>query len=157
MLSQSVDEFDHCIGMTCTSLASLSLPALNQVAATDVYTWPADKSTCLPACITAVMHSSWPFILFPMPCLCHSALLGRYRVVYRLVNTVYVMAVASAAANVFSLMKLVDAMTRVATVASRGVEVTPEKLSRRYPEVCTTFSLVQLLPLPACMHLSTQP
>ena len=61
---------------------------------------------------------------------------GRYRVVYRLVNTVYVMAVASAAANVFSLMKLVDAMTRVATLASRGVEVTPEKLSRRYPEVC---------------------
>ena len=45
------------------------------------------------------------------------------------------MAVASAAANVFSLMKLVDAMTRVATLASRGVEVTPEKLSRRYPEV----------------------
>ena len=59
----------------------------------------------------------------------------RYRVVYRLVNTVYVMAVASAAANVFSLMRLVDAMTRVATLASRGVEVTPEKLSRRYPEV----------------------
>ena len=64
-----------------------------------------------------------------------STLLGRYRVVYRLVNTVYVMAVASAAANVFSLMKLVDGMTRVATLASRGVEVTPEKLSRRYPEV----------------------
>lgn len=63
------------------------------------------------------------------------ALPCRYRVVYRLVNTVYVMAVASAAANVFSLMKLVDAMTRMATFASRGVEVTPEKLSRRYPEV----------------------
>ena len=47
------------------------------------------------------------------------------------------MAVASAAANVFSLMKLVDAMTRVATLASKGVDVTPEKLSRRYPEVCT--------------------
>ncbi len=51
------------------------------------------------------------------------------------------MAVASAAANVFSLMKLVDAMTRVATLASRGVEVTPEKLSRRYREVSL---------LPAC-------
>jgi hypothetical protein len=58
-----------------------------------------------------------------------------------LVNTVYVMAVASAAANVFSLMKVVDAMTRMATLASRGVEVTPEKLSRRYPEVSL---------LPAC-------
>lgn len=65
----------------------------------------------------------------------HITVLCRYRVVYRLVNTVYVMAVASAAANVFSLMKLVDAITRVATLASRGVEVTPEKLSRRYPEV----------------------
>ena len=75
-------------------------------------------------------------MLFLMPCFSHSALLGRYRVVYRLVNTVYIMAVASAAANVFSLMKLVDAMTKVATLASRGVEVTPEKLSRRYPEVC---------------------
>lgn len=61
---------------------------------------------------------------------------SRYRVVYRLVNTVYIMAVASAAANVFALMKLVDALTAIATVASRGVEVTPEKLSRRYPEVC---------------------
>ncbi|DBA86245.1 hypothetical protein WJX77_008239 [Trebouxia sp. C0004] len=67
---------------------------------------------------------------------------ARYRVVYRLVNTVYVMAVASAAANVFSLMKLVDAMTRMATLASRGVEVTPEKLSRRYPEV---YAAVRLL------------
>ena len=79
-----------------------------------------------------------------------STLLGRYRVVYRLVNTVYVMAVASAAANVFSLMKLVDAMTWAATVASRGVEVTPEKLSRRYPEVCIASSFAPLLPLPAC-------
>ena len=59
---------------------------------------------------------------------------------YRLVNTVYVMAVASAAANVFSLMKLVDAVTRVAILASRGVEVTPDKLSRRYPEVCRGHS-----------------
>ncbi|KAL3157615.1 hypothetical protein ABBQ32_012066 [Trebouxia sp. C0010 RCD-2024] len=67
---------------------------------------------------------------------------ARYRVVYRLVNTVYVMAVASAAANVFSLMKLVDAITRVATLASRGVEVTPEKLSRRYPEVYAAVRLV---------------
>ena len=63
------------------------------------------------------------------------------------------MAVASAAANVFSLMRLVDAMTRVATLASRGVEVTPEKLSRRYPEVwlpclhliCKTWLQVFLL------------
>lgn len=67
---------------------------------------------------------------------------ARYRVVYRLVNTVYVMAVASAAANVFSLMRLVDAMTHVATLASRGVEVTPEKLSRRYPELYAAVRLV---------------
>lgn len=77
---------------------------------------------------------------------------GRYRVVYRLVNTVYIMAVASAAANVFSLMKLVDAMTRVATLASRGVEVTPEKLSRRYPEVRLTCCIMSasLHCMPAC-------
>ena len=73
-------------------------------------------------------------------CVCiyvHKLLVAcRYRVVYRLVNTVYIMAIASAAANVFALMKLVDALTAIATIASRGVEVTPEKLSRRYPEVC---------------------
>lgn len=68
-------------------------------------------------------------------CAKHLWLACRYRVVYRLVNTVYIMAVASAAANVFALMKLVDALTVIATLASRGVEVTPEKLSRRYPEV----------------------
>ena len=61
------------------------------------------------------------------------------------------MAVASAAANVFALMKLVDALTLIATLASRGVEVTPEKLSRRYPEVYSLLRWGTCRPV-SCSH-----
>ncbi|KAK9811542.1 hypothetical protein WJX72_005642 [[Myrmecia] bisecta] len=60
---------------------------------------------------------------------------GRLRVVYRLVNTVYVMAVAAPAANVFFCMQVVEAVTRMLVMASKGVEVTPDKVTKRYPEV----------------------
>lgn len=66
------------------------------------------------------------------------------------------MAVASAAANVFALMKLVDALTLIATLASKGVEVTPEKLSRRYPEVCQQLSLDRTCQSSVMLHHSQQ-
>ena len=62
-------------------------------------------------------------------CLC------RHRVVYRLVGGVYLMVVASAQANVLWLLGLMDACVRVLIGVARSVEVTPDKLARRYPEV----------------------
>ena len=69
----------------------------------------------------------------------------RYRVVYRLVNMVYAMVVAPAAANVFFALQLLDPITRLLIAASRGVEVTPDKLTKRYSEVCFLTSHVSQL------------
>ena len=45
------------------------------------------------------------------------------------------MVVASAQANVLWLLGLMDACVRVLIGVARSVEVTPDKLARRYPEV----------------------
>ena len=55
--------------------------------------------------------------------------------VYRLVGGVYLMVIASAHANVLWLLGLMDACVRVLIGVARSVEVTPDKLARRYPEV----------------------
>jgi hypothetical protein len=60
---------------------------------------------------------------------------GGYRVVYRLVGGVYLMLVAAPHSNVLWLLELVSACVRILIAVSRGVEVTPDKLARRYPEV----------------------
>ena len=59
----------------------------------------------------------------------------RHRVVYRLVGGVYLMVVAAVQANVLWLLKLLDACVRVLIAVAKAVEVTPDKLARRYPEV----------------------
>ena len=51
---------------------------------------------------------------------------------------VYAMVVAPAAANVFFALQLLDPITRLLIAASRGVEVTPDKLTKRYSEVWHT-------------------
>ena len=56
--------------------------------------------------------------------------------VYRLVGGVYLMVVAAVQANVLWLLNLLDACVRVLTGIAKSVEVTPDKLARRYPEVC---------------------
>ena len=59
----------------------------------------------------------------------------RHRVVYRLVGGVYLMVVAAVQANVLWLLNLLDACVRVLIGVAKSVEVTPDKLARRYPEV----------------------
>ena len=63
------------------------------------------------------------------------ALAGRYAVTYRLVNTVYCMVVAPPGANVFLCMQLLDAAAKVLVGVSKGVDVTPDKVAKRYTEV----------------------
>ena len=64
--------------------------------------------------------------------------------VYRLVGGVYLMVVASAKANVLWLLGLMDACVRVLIGVARSVEVTPDKLARRYPEVTSATGLSHL-------------
>ena len=76
------------------------------------------------------MHSGAPCLHSTSWCLGR-----RFRVLYRLVGKVYLMLVAGAACNTLWLLRLADAATRVLLAAARGVEVTPDKLATRYPEV----------------------
>lgn len=66
---------------------------------------------------------------------------GRHRVVYRLVGGVYLMIVAAPESYVLWLLEHISACVRILVAVARGVEVTPEKLARRYPEVRAILGL----------------
>ena len=59
----------------------------------------------------------------------------RFRVVYRLVSGVYVMAVAPVFMNIFFSTQLVNAIVHRLCTINRSVNLTPEKLISRFPEV----------------------
>ncbi|XP_062191953.1 uncharacterized protein LOC133895557 [Phragmites australis] len=73
---------------------------------------------------------------------------SQYRVVYRLVNSIYVLGVttssdhASPAVNAFAVADAVNQAVSVVVAACRGVDVTPEKVHRKYPEVYLALDLV---------------
>eukprot|EP00850_Spirogloea_muscicola_P006328 SM000030S11337 [mRNA] locus=s30:181010:185645:+ [translate_table: standard] len=65
---------------------------------------------------------------------------NKYRVVYRLVNSVYVLGITSADErdifnNVFDCAATVNRAVTILVSTCRGVDVTAEKLARKYPEV----------------------
>jgi hypothetical protein len=59
----------------------------------------------------------------------------RFRVVYRLVGSVYLVLVARPGACLAALLRALQGCVRVLLAAARGVEVTPDKIAERYPEV----------------------
>lgn len=72
---------------------------------------------------------------------------SRYRVVYRLVNSIYVLGITTADQddsmnNVFECISIVNQAVSVVVTACRGVDVTPEKLSRKYAEVYLALDIV---------------
>ncbi|KAF2918783.1 hypothetical protein DAI22_08g082300 [Oryza sativa Japonica Group] len=73
---------------------------------------------------------------------------SQYRVVYRLVNSIYVLGVttssdhASPAVHAFAVADAVNQAVSVVVAACRGVDVTPEKVHRKYPEVYLALDLV---------------
>lgn len=70
---------------------------------------------------------------------------SRYRVVYRLVNSIYVLAVTTiddANNNVFECIHIVNQSVSVIVTACRGVDVTPEKLGKKYAEVYMALDIV---------------
>ncbi|XP_061361618.1 uncharacterized protein LOC133305415 [Gastrolobium bilobum] len=71
---------------------------------------------------------------------------SRYRVVYRLVNGIYVLGITVAdhdnSVNVFECIHIVNQAVSVVVTACRGVDVTPEKLSRKYAEIYMALDIV---------------
>ncbi|CAN8248394.1 unnamed protein product [Cochlearia groenlandica] len=71
---------------------------------------------------------------------------SKYRVVYRLVNSIYILGVTVAdhdnSVNVFECIHIVNQAVSVIVTACRGVEVTPEKLGRKYAEVYMALDIV---------------
>lgn len=71
---------------------------------------------------------------------------SRYRVVYRLVNSIYVLGITTAdhdnSINVFECIHIVNQAVSVIVTACRGVDVTPEKLSRKYAEIYMALDIV---------------
>ncbi|KAL2338634.1 hypothetical protein Fmac_013080 [Flemingia macrophylla] len=71
---------------------------------------------------------------------------SRYRIVYRLVNGIYVLGITVAdhdnSVNVFECIHIVNQAVSVVVTACRGVDVTPEKLSRKYAEIYMALDIV---------------
>lgn len=71
---------------------------------------------------------------------------SRYRVVYRLVNSIYVLGITNAdhdnSINVFECINIVNQAVSVVVTACRGVDVTPEKLNRKYAEIYMALDIV---------------
>uniref|UniRef100_A0A2P2LRS3 MHD domain-containing protein n=1 Tax=Rhizophora mucronata TaxID=61149 RepID=A0A2P2LRS3_RHIMU len=71
---------------------------------------------------------------------------SRYRVVYRLVNGIYVLGVTIAdhdnSINVFECINIVNQAVSVLVTACRGVDITPAKLSRKYAEIYMALDIV---------------
>ncbi|EOY31830.1 hypothetical protein QUC31_019642 [Theobroma cacao] len=71
---------------------------------------------------------------------------SKYRVVYRLVNSIYVLGITTAdhdnLINVFECIHIVNQAVSVIVTACRGVDVTPEKLARKYAEVYMALDIV---------------
>ncbi len=55
--------------------------------------------------------------------------------VYRLVSSIWVMTVTPAVTNVLLCTQLIAATARLLVAACKGVDVTPDKIARKYPEV----------------------
>lgn len=72
---------------------------------------------------------------------------SRYRVVYRLVNGIYVLGITTVdqddcVNNVFECIGIVNQAVSVIVTACRGVDVTPEKLHRKYAEIYMALDIV---------------
>lgn len=64
-----------------------------------------------------------------------AVLQGRYTITYRMVNAILVLLISDPSTNAFVCLRLLDACSKVLVGACKGVDVTPERLSKRYADV----------------------
>lgn len=71
---------------------------------------------------------------------------SKFRVVYRLVNSIYVLGITSADldddTNVYECVGIVNQAVNVLVAACKGVDVTSEKISRKYTEVYMALDVI---------------
>lgn len=60
---------------------------------------------------------------------------GRYLVTYRLVNSILLLIISEASTNAFLCLRTLDAATKILVGACKSIEVTAERLSKRYADV----------------------
>lgn len=73
----------------------------------------------------------------------------RYAVVYRLLHGVLAIVVSRSHANVFANLNLVAAISRLLVAELKSVEITPERVIKKYAQVCANH-VAQLSQLLAC-------
>lgn len=64
-----------------------------------------------------------------------AVLQGRYLVTYRMIHSILVMLISEPTANAFVCLRLLDASGKILVGACKGVDVTPERLSKKYADV----------------------
>ncbi|KAM7268563.1 hypothetical protein ACFE04_010729 [Oxalis oulophora] len=71
---------------------------------------------------------------------------SKYRVVYRLVNNIYVLGITTAdhdnSINVFECIHVINQAVSVIVTACRGVDVTSEKLYKKYSEIYMALDII---------------
>lgn len=65
--------------------------------------------------------------------------------VFRRIHLVWVLVVIPAGGSMLTALQVLEQMTRVCLAAVRGPEVTPDKLMKKFPEVCSSGLLIQNL------------
>ncbi|KAK4780351.1 hypothetical protein SAY87_016457 [Trapa incisa] len=75
----------------------------------------------------------------------HIGVESRNRIIYRLVNVVYVLGITMAdqdsSINILEYIHIVNPSRSVVVVTCKGVDVTTEKLARKYVEVCMALDI----------------
>ena len=66
-------------------------------------------------------------------------------------NTVWVITVSPATANVLLCSHIISATIRLLIAASKGIDVTPDKLARSYPEVSLLLGFHPTMLLTSCI------
>ncbi|XP_031501127.1 uncharacterized protein LOC116264845 [Nymphaea colorata] len=72
---------------------------------------------------------------------------SKYRVIYRLVNGIYVLGITTvdhddSVNNVFECIEIVNQAVRVIVTACRGVDVSPDKLGKKYAEIYMALDII---------------
>lgn len=65
-----------------------------------------------------------------------------YDAVYRVVGSVFIIAITRAGANPFAALNLVSAVTRLLCAECKNVELTPARILKRYPQAYVSIDLL---------------
>lgn len=118
--------------MDASSASAASLEVIKQLGSFSLTGDPADMAISPPGSPSA-SHAAGLYGL-PLACASLPVLGGAYRAVYRAVNQVFIIVVARGG-NAFASLNLVNAVVKLLVAECRSLDVTPDKIQRRYAEI----------------------